>query len=608
MLKYLKEIFYLLGPDRSRLPWMTLLFLSSSALDLIGLGLIVPYFYLVMGMPSSGTKSDTLLNQLGLHDVGQEQLLLIVGGLLIAVFLLKAILGMWVNRCVLKFSQNQQIRLRNALMRAYQSMPYTDYIRRNSVEYVHGIQVLTQHYANSVVMPMLRILGEGIVALVILAFLARSNFVALVLMVAIFGSVIGIYQWTFRSKLRRYGHKANESSKRLIKAINEGVEGLKEVRILGKEGYFHKLVDEGAKEYAQSYVRSQMITTAPRYLLEFLLIAFVVSLVLTTLGLGQSLQALAPVLALFGMAALRLLPMVNTFSNGLLMLRFHRNSVEKLYADLQGKQEHPAENDKSDTTQGKFLVPSDFQRLRLENVDFQYPGASTQALSKVTIEIRRGESIGLIGASGSGKTTLIDVLLGLLEPHHGIVLYNDSPISRQLVKWRRQIAYLPQQVFLTDDTLRGNVALGTADDEVDEERLQTAIVNARLEELVRQLPDGVNTLLGERGIRLSGGQRQRIALARAFYHGRDILVMDEATSALDNETEQEIVDEILKLKGQRTMIIIAHRLTTVMHCDRIYKLSNGAIIESGSPAEIFGNQITTSSASPRSCGTIGLNI
>ena len=203
------------------------------------------------------------------------------------------------------------------------------------------------------------------------------------------------------------------------------------------------------------------------------------------------------------------------------------------------------------------------------------------------MEINAGESIGLIGPSGSGKTTLVDMLLGLLEPQQGNIQYNGEGVKTVLQQWRSQAAYIPQQVFLIDDTLRHNVAFGIDNDEIDNDRLQESLRQSKLIKVVEQLPQGVETILGENGVRLSGGQRQRVALARAFYHGRDILVMDEATSALDDQTEQEIVKEIDQLKGKKTMIVIAHRLTTLKHCNRIYKLENGRVVAVGSYKELI---------------------
>ncbi len=585
MRKYLQEILYLTGPDRRRLPRMVALFLLASGLDLIGLGLIVPYFYLIMGMPTEGSQIVEILSYLGSQNGGREELLLIVGGALVGVFLCKTVLGLWGAHSILKFSQDQQIRLKGILMDAYQSMPYTDYLRRNSAEYIHSIQSQVSSYANSVVMSLLKIVSDGIVAIAILGFLAWKDIIALSLMVVVFGTVIGVYHWIFRRRLKSYGQQINQIAKQVGKSVREGMDGFKEIRILGREAYFREEVTRGSHAYAKAFVHSQIITAAPRFLLEFLLIAFVVMLVWVVVQIGRDLQTLAPVLAVFGMAALRLLPMINSFSSSLLSLRFQQSTVSQLYADVWRVSGEQISDEMSQT----FLSESacDFQTLHLAQVGFQYPSAKAPALSDISLEIRAGESIGLIGTSGSGKTTLVDVLLGLLEPQHGAIKYNDRPLQTTLSEWRSQVAYLPQQVFLVDDTLQANVAMGVADEDVNIQRLEKALLNARLSDLVKQLPQGVNTLLGERGIRLSGGQRQRIAIARAFYFGRSVLVMDEATSALDNETEKEIVDEIHRLKGQKTMIVIAHRLTTVMHCDRIYRLDQGRIVATGSPEKML---------------------
>jgi ATP-binding cassette, subfamily B, bacterial PglK len=305
-------------------------------------------------------------------------------------------------------------------------------------------------------------------------------------------------------------------------------------------------------------------------------------LVLFNLLLDRDLNALVPTLGMFGVAALRLIPAATALSSNLLQLRYARNSIAQLHRDLASldgvRLEAPA-------APGGTGEP--FRSLVLDRVQFTYPGASAAALSDLAIEIRAAESIGLVGPSGAGKTTLVDVLLGLLEPQQGALLYNGRPLRDALAQWRSQVAYLPQQVFLIDSTLRRNVALGIDDADIDEHRLAEALRQARLADLVAQLPDGAHTLIGERGVRLSGGQRQRVAIARAFYHGRDVLVMDEATSALDNETEREIVEEIRQLKGQKTLIVIAHRLTTVQHCDRIFRLKDGRIAAQGTYDEVL---------------------
>jgi len=336
----------------------------------------------------------------------------------------------------------------------------------------------------------------------------------------------------------------------------------------------------------------QVITLAPRYLLEVTMVSFVVMLVLLILLFGHDLQVLVPTLGMFGVAALRLTPSANTLSTSLIQLRYNRDSISRLHRDLKTEASAPREAFRSPFE----IAPDEFRILTLDEVQFTYSKARQPSLNGLSLEIRAGESIGLTGPSGSGKTTLVDVLLGLLEPQAGELRYNDRPFKDALPQWRAQVAYLPQQTFLIDDTLRRNVALGVDDTEIDEPRLDDALRQARLEKLVGQLPDGTDTFLGERGVRLSGGQRQRVALARAFYHGRSVLVMDEATSALDNETEREIVEEIRRLKGQKTLIVIAHRLTTVQYCDRIYCLQDGRIVEQGTYDRVIRRDKSTASA------------
>ena len=229
----------------------------------------------------------------------------------------------------------------------------------------------------------------------------------------------------------------------------------------------------------------------------------------------------------------------------------------------------------------------EFHKLVLDGIQYFYPESKMPALDQISLRIQEGETVGFIGPSGAGKTTLVDLILGLLKPSKGSLLYNGEELKGSLSRWQSQIAYLPQQVFLIDNTLRNNVALGINDNEIDDQLVHESLYNASLKAFVDTLPQGVETKLGERGVRLSGGQRQRVAIARAFYHGRNVLVMDEATSALDHETESEIVEEIKRLKGKKTIIVIAHRLTTVEHCDRIYCLEKGKIVNSGPPSKIL---------------------
>jgi len=584
MLSYLNQIFFLMGPDKRKLPFLIFLFMLASLFDLASLGLIGPYVALVVNPGAIDGRIGNIFQLLGLPQ-DQQSSLILIGVALFFLFLLKAVFSIVIYWVIIRFSQQQQLRLKGYLMQAYQSLPYTEYLKRNSSEYIYSIQSLTGHFSH-IILNLLRSTSDAIVGLAILALLAITNASAMGFLVSIVVLMVFIYDRFFRKNLKNYGLQINNASASMVQGVHEGIEGLKEIRVLGNENHFLRKVIKGAQRVSHYQARQQIIGSAPRYLLELIMISFVVIFVVRMQMLGQDIKALLPTLGVFSVAALRLLPMANMFSGSLIALRFGRDGISRLHKDLTQLEQIKLENFPASQKSQAFRGSSDsskanFRKLKLKNFTFRYPGANHDALKNISIEIKKGESVGLIGPSGSGKTTLVDVLLGFLKSQNGAMEYNGHPLSKSLKDWRAQSAYLPQDVFLTDNTLRRNVALGVDDNNIDDHRMNEALSRARLKKLVKQMPEGLETFLGERGIRLSGGQRQRVALARAFYHQRSVLILDEATSSLDDETEQEIVSEIQRLKGQITMIVIAHRLSTVQHCDRIYKLNEGRIVDQG---------------------------
>jgi ATP-binding cassette, subfamily B, bacterial PglK len=579
-LDYFAEIWSVLGEGRRDLLWLLPLFLVASLLELAGLGLIGPYIALV-AYPDALTEGSMggwggWLTRIGVPSEPQERLVTLSLGLA-GVFIVRAGMSVLISRRILLFCMTQEVRLRSFLMQAYQSLPYTEYLNRNSSQYIFSLEVLTRNFATGVIRSLLRLTSEGLVSATVLLMLAWANPKMLATLIGLLTVAILAYDRLFRRNVAKYGRQVVERSVRMMQSLNEGMAGFKEIRVLGKERYFHRSVHENALAGGQVDVKSQLIALAPRYMLEAVLIIFLVTMVIGTLSLGHGTENLLPTLGIFGVAALRLVPCANVFLGGLTLLRSTRHSTSLLYEDLQYLRTHQGE----EATQApkSHQYETAFQQLQLKHVHFRYPNAARRTLVDISLVLHAGESIGFVGRSGSGKTTMIDVILGLLEPESGELEYNGHPVHQSLLDWRSNVAYLPQEVFLIDNTLRRNVALGLADDEVCEGTLHDALDQARLLELVDELPQGVDTPIGERGVRLSGGQRQRIALARAFYHNRDVLVMDEATSALDTETEREIMESILRLKGRKTMIVIAHRRTTVQYCDRIYQIHDGRLVQ-----------------------------
>jgi ATP-binding cassette, subfamily B, bacterial PglK len=586
LIQYFKEVNFLLGESSRKIIWLVFIFLSSSLLDLAGIALIGPYVSNIFN-PSYflGSNFYASLKSYGLL-ISPDKITIILSALMIIVFLFKAASVVLISFIILKFAYKHGVLLRQKLMKSYQGLPYIDYARRNSSEYVYHIEALANQFALNIVVALLKTLSEGAVALSILIFLAWRNGAILSILIALLGSLVFIYDKLSRNRIRTYGRLSNEYSTRMVQGIHEGIEGLKEIRILGKEDHFFRMVSENAKKQAEVGVKTGIFTAAPRPLLELVLVSFVVMLVIVFKLTENSPEDLIEILSVFALASVRLIPSANTLLFGITRLRFGRNTVSLLYKDLvEFKKNEPV------ILSGELAFEerhTDFKSLKLENIEFSYPGLQTPVLKGISLNINEGDSIGIIGSSGSGKTTLIDLLLGLLKPQKGSIFFNGQALENSLSSLRLQIAYLPQQIFLIDNTLRRNVALGLEDSEIDDEKLVEALNQALLIDLIEQLPQGVNTMVGERGIRLSGGQRQRVALARAFYHGRNILVMDESTSALDNETEREIVSEIQRLKGRKTIIVIAHRVTTLKHCDKIIRLEKGRIVEQGTYRSIIG--------------------
>jgi ATP-binding cassette, subfamily B, bacterial PglK len=578
MKSFVKKSIELLGPDKKKIPIFVLIFLSAAVLDLAGIGLIGPYIAIIM----DPTMSDVFFRSVEIFfDIENTHAdwIVLSSLFLLCLFLIKTAASIWINYLIVRFSMSQQSRLRIELMNIYQNIPYSKYLYRNSSDYIYSIQTLTQHYAVDIVLSGMRTMSDGLVAIAILLLLAWINIEALVLLIVLIGFVVIVYDKLFRNKIQTLGELTNKTEGRIIQAINEGIDGIKEIRLLGCEDYFLNKVKNNSIAYHNHHTKSQSITTAPRYLLEFSMISFVSLFVLS--NEIENFENFIPTLSAFGLAAVRLVPSANVLSNSFMKMRLRRNSVSKLYEDLRLLKQQA-----KDSNFDLYHHPI-FSKLTLKDVSYRYPGSDCNSLSNINLEIKSGETIGIIGPSGSGKTTLLDILLGMLDPTNGIVEFNEKDLKLNKGDWKRSIAYLPQQAFLVDDSLKKNIALGVLDKDIDCKRIDSAIKLSKLTSLVKSMPNGLDTLIGERGVRLSGGQRQRIILARAFYYDRDILVMDESTSSLDNQVEEEISKDIQQLKGCKTIIIVSHRMSTLSFCNRIYKIDDGNMIAVGKPKDII---------------------
>ena len=472
-------------------------------------------------------------------------------------------------------------------MENYQKMSYTSYLQRNSSEYIQAIIIFSNQYTSSL-HKILNLIIDSIVAFFIICFLGWVNLPLVIILILFFGIIIVTYDKFLRFKLTEAGRLQNVFTTNTIQVIQEAINGFKELRILGGEKIFLENLKSYSNKAAYHATLSASIQAAPRRLLEISIVLFIVIMVVGAIQFGQNPEEAFSLLMMFGIATLRLLPSATTVSSTISQLRSQRFAVSMLYKDFI-EFKHDSNNNLLEKKSRK--LENHFQQIKISDVKFQYENSNQFALDEISLTINSGESIGIIGSSGSGKTTLLDVLLGLLLPQNGKLFYNGKPLQESINDWCSQVAYLPQEIFLIDNTLRCNVALGVQDSDIDDSLVKKALNQAELNQLLLQLPKGMNTMLGDKGVRLSGGQRQRVALARAFYHKRKILILDEATSSLDHKTEEKIVKEINRLKGHRTLIVIAHRLSTVQYCDRIYHLENGRIVDEGPYDEVIKNNL-----------------
>ena len=511
---------------------------------------------------------------------------------MILIFSFRFALAILVNKKILFFCRDMQVALRSDLMKTYQNMSYEDFTENDSSDAIANTTVLSMYFTNNVLYSTLKAFAEVILAIFLFSFLLFINGLLVLILVIGLGSLVTLYSNFFKSRMISYGQKINAANSNLVQSVKQSMEGIKEVRVLGKENFFYKRYISNAETYGDLHASSQLINTGSRYFIEFAIIGFFVFTISASdfLMLGDSSDIFAT-LGMFAFAAIRLLPGVNVLSSAILQLRSQKNTVDRLYETLIDLRiEIDFSKIETDAYQENTNSEVNFKSISLENIKYSYPNANKNVLDGINLEIYKGELIGIIGSSGSGKTTLIDILLGLLKPKTGKIKINGKSLDNVIENLGKMIAYIPQESLMINETLSSNIQLDESSDlDINNEQLYKSISQAQLTKVVDNLPKGVLTNIGESGIRLSGGQRQRVALARAIFHSRNILVFDEATSALDSQTEAEVINEITRMKGIKTMIIVAHRTETLRFCDRIYKIDNGIIVENGTPNEILGS-------------------
>jgi ABC-type multidrug transport system fused ATPase/permease subunit len=552
------------------------LMVIGMVLETLGIGLFIPAISLLMQDDFAARYPVVAPIFSRLDNPSQQSIITCAMLILVGIYLIRTLyltfLAWWQTR----FAFGIQRRLSERLFVTYLAQPYTFHLQRNSAQMINNATGEVGMFTYKTLLPSMLLITEFLVLLGVGGLLLIVEPVGTIIVAL----VLGIASWGFhqatRGSVARWGVARQFHEGKRIQHLQQGLGGIKDVKLLGRESDFleqYSIHNSGSAHVGERQITLQQI---PRFWLELLAVTGMALLIMSMLAQGREMVHIIPTLGLFAIAAFRLMPSMTRILGAVQALRFGLPVINTLCEELSLADSIPSKISSSDD-----LVLQ--QEIRFNDVNYTYAGATQKALHGLTLNIKQGESVGFIGSSGAGKSTLVDILLGLLEPDAGEVSVDGYDIRLNMRGWQDQIGYVPQSIYLTDDTLRRNVAFGLPSELIDDAAVLRALQAAQLDEFVGGLPQGLDTVVGERGIRLSGGQRQRIGIARALYHDPQVLVLDEATSSLDMNTEREVMQAVNSLHGSKTIVIVAHRLSTVEHCDRLYRLEHGRIVAEGTP-------------------------
>jgi ABC-type multidrug transport system fused ATPase/permease subunit len=519
-----------------------------------------------------------------LGHVDQSQALAYLGGGVLVILVLANAFSAITTWLMLRFANRRGQALSARLLASYLAKPYVFYLHRHAAELQKNLLGEVNRITGGILVPAVQIIAKLSVLIFISALLLLVNpSVALVVAAVLAGAYALLYRFA-RAALHSAGRVSVEAGTQRAKHVFESLVGVKEIKLLGREAEFLERFREPSRRWADAQTRAQALALLPRYAVESVAFCLILLLAIYLLGSGRGIDEFLPLLGLYAFAGYRLMPALQQIFAGFATIRNSQAALEAVVADLQAGEAYVA-------PEGELArAPMPLRNaVELVEVRFRYPGESTWALQPVSLRIPKNGSVALVGATGCGKTTVVDLLMGLLRPQVGSLQVDGIEIDeRNLRKWQRNIGHVPQHIFLCDDSIARNIALGLPDAEIDMAQVERAARLARLHEfVVGGLPKGYDTVVGDRGIRLSGGQRQRIGIARALYSDPDFLVLDEATSALDNVTENAVLEALQALAGQKTIVMVAHRLTTVRSCNLVCVMEHGRIVERGSYDELM---------------------
>lgn len=573
-MNFLKKINYIFdAKQKIKLFFLVFLILIGSLFELVGVSAILPLVNLAMepDIINQNEIFHMLAKWFDLESV--NDFILFFAVVLGTLYVAKNVYLVLYRNFQYKFTYDTNKSIALKLMKSYLQQDYLFHVAHNVAEIQRNVTTDVSQFVNTV-STSINIFVEVCTCLLLLILLVVTDPITTVLVVIMLGSALLIY-WNISKKLQlKYGMEARNAGAELNKWLLQAFGGIKEIKVMNREQFFLENYEAAFQKNITANRKYNIITMLPKHVIETLIIWSILLTMSIRILQGTDIQKFLTSLAVFAFAAMRMLPAFNRMTEHISTIMFNKSGVDNVFKDLK-----EIENlEKKIALQKHDVEKLQLQKeVKIENLTFTYPNTSKKIFDNASLIIQKNQSIAFVGSSGAGKTTLADIIIGVLEPDAGRVLVDGIDVFTHLEAWHKTIGYIPQMIYLMDDTIRANVVFGIPEEEIDDEKVWKALERAEIADFVRTLDAGLYTQIGDRGIRLSGGQRQRIGIARALYSEPDVLILDEATSALDNETEAAVMESVDSLHGKTTLIIIAHRLSTIQNCDKIYNVENGKI-------------------------------
>lgn len=581
MKKIIKKLMVLLDKRQKRIMvLLVLLMLIGAVLETLGVTLVLPVMNVVMDEHAVEKKwyLQVICDVLHIGYEDTKSLMIVTMLALIGVFVVKNVFLFFQQKAQLKFVYTNQFATSRRMMINFMERPYEYYLNADTSVIQRSI---TSDVNNmyGLILALLQLFSEVIVFVCLVAVSFATDAGMTVTVTALLVVVLGVIKYILKPIMKRAGEENQDFYSGLYKWIDQSVMGIKEIKVAGKENYFINEYAKCGAGYVNAVQKYNLFNATPRLLIETVAIASMLLYMMCQLLLGTAVTAIMPQVGALAVAAMRLIPCANRINNHLTSISYFEPFFMGVSDNLQ--EEIRDENIDYDEAAYRNTVAvtklAIREKIELKDIVYKYPNTEVYIFDHASMEIPIGKSVGIVGTSGAGKTTVVDILLGLLQLQSGQILADGVEVREHYQSWLKNIGYIPQSIFMIDSSIRKNVAFGCGDEEIDDGKVWRALKEAQLDEFVKGLPEGLDTSIGERGIRISGGQRQRIGIARALFEDPEVLVLDEATSALDNDTEAAIMDSINRLHGRKTLIIIAHRLQTIEKCDMVYRVEQGKV-------------------------------